>query len=121
MLLALKTLARSRAFAAAVILILGVAIALQTSMVAVVNAYLLRSLPYPESERLYVVTYAQPPAYPPDGLEDLDWASLSDVIEYPIAWDLDMFYVLGGEYPEAALVAEFPDVLEARLEFMVVG
>jgi putative ABC transport system permease protein len=102
MLSALKSLARSRGFAAAVILILGVAIALQTSMVAVVNAYLLRSLPYPESGRLYSVSYAQPPAYPPDGLEDLDWASLSDVIEYPIAWDLDMFYVLGGEYPEAA-------------------
>ena len=102
MLSALTSLARSRGFAAAVILILGVAIALQTSMVAVVNAYLLRSLPYPESERLHTVTYAQPPAFPPDGLEDLDWASLSDVIEYPIAWDLDMFYVLGGEYPEAA-------------------
>ena len=102
MLSAITSLARSRGFAAAVILILGVAIALQTSMVAVVNAYLLRSLPYPESERLHTVTYAQPPAFPPDGLEDLDWTSLSDVIEYPIAWDLDMFYVLGGEYPEAA-------------------
>ena len=98
----LKSVARSRGFAAAVILILGVAIALQTTMVAVVNAYLLRSLPYPDAERLHTVTYAQPPAFPPDGLEDLDWASLSDVIEYPIAWDLDMFYVLGGEYPEAA-------------------
>lgn len=102
MLSILKSLARSRGFAAAVILILGVAIALQTSMVAVVNAYLLRSLPYPAAERLYSVTYAQPPAYPPEGLEDLEWESLSDVIEHPIAWDLDMFYVLGGEYPEAA-------------------
>lgn len=102
MLSVLKSLARARGFAAAVVLILGVAIAVQTSMVAVVNAYLIRSLPYPESERLYSVTYAQPPAFPPEGLEDLDWESLSDVIEHPIAWDLDMFYVLGGEYPEAA-------------------
>ena len=99
---ALKSLLRSRSFATAVILILGVAIALQTSMVAVVNAYLLRSLPYPESDRLHSITYAQQPVFPPEGLEDLEWAALSDVIEHPIAWDLDMFYLLGGEYPEAA-------------------
>ena len=30
----------------------------------------------------------------------LDWRSLDDVIEHPIAWDLDAFYMLGGEHVE---------------------
>jgi len=99
---ALRALLRSPGFSAAVILVLGVAIALQTSMVAVINAYLMRGLPYPESERLYSVVYAEQPQMPPRQMESLDWGSLSDVIEHPIAWDLDMFYLLGGEYPEGA-------------------
>jgi putative ABC transport system permease protein len=28
-------------------------------------------------------------------METLDWASLNDVIEHPVAWDLDVFYMLG--------------------------
>ena len=98
--IAARALARSRGFATAVIGILAVAIALQTSAIAVVNAYLVRALPYPNADRLYTVSYAQPPENPPAGLSSLDWSSLSDVIEHPIAWDLDMFYMLGGEYPE---------------------
>ena len=99
---ALRALARSPGFSAAVVLILGVAIALQTSMVAVINAYLVRGLPYPESERLYSVVYAEQPQMPPRQMETLDWGSLSDVVEHPIAWDLDMFYLTGGAYPEGA-------------------
>ena len=99
---ALRALARSPGFTASVVLILGVAIALQTSMVAVINAYLVRGLPYPESERLYSVVYAEQPQEPPGQLQTLDWGSLADVIEHPIAWDLDMFYLTGGAYPEGA-------------------
>lgn len=99
---AARALARSRGFTAAVIATLAVAVALQTSAVAVVNAYLVRALPYPDADRLYSVFYAQEPEYPPPGLSELDWSSLSDLIEHPIAWDLDMFYMLGGEYPEGA-------------------
>ena len=57
--------------------------------VAVVNAYLVRELPYPDADWLYSVYYAQAPEYPPSGLSALDWSSLSDLIERPIAWDLD--------------------------------
>jgi putative ABC transport system permease protein len=100
--IAARVLARSRGFAIAVIGTLGIAIALQTSMIAVVNAYLVRGLPYPDADRLYSVVYAEPAQPQPSGLSSLDWASLSDVIEHPIAWDLDVFYMLGGEYPEGA-------------------
>ena len=99
---AARSLSRARGFAAAVIVTLGVAVALQTAVVAVVNAYVVRSLPYPEADRLYNVMYAQRPASPPEGLSSLDWATLSDVVEHPIAWDLDVFYMLGSDYPETA-------------------
>jgi putative ABC transport system permease protein len=99
---AARLLARARGFTAMVVITLAVALALQTSVVAVVNAYLIRSLPYPAADRLYQVTWARPGENAPTGLSDLDWASLSDVVEHPVAWDLDVFYMLGGEYPEAA-------------------
>jgi hypothetical protein len=63
-----------------VVITLAVALALQTSVVAVVNAYLIRSLPYPAADRLYQVTWARPGENAPTGLSDLDWASLSDVV-----------------------------------------
>lgn len=97
-----RLLARARGFSAMVVITLAVALALQTSVVAVVNAYLIRSLPYPGADRLYQVAYAPPGENSPEGMEELDWASLSDVVEHPVAWDLDVFYLSGGEYPEAA-------------------
>jgi len=100
--IAARGLARARGFAAAVVGTLAAATALQTSAIAVVNAYVLRSLPYPGAERLYNVSYAERPQNPPSGLAALDWSSLADVVEHPIAWDLDVFYLLGGEYPESA-------------------
>jgi putative ABC transport system permease protein len=99
--LAARSLGRARGFSGAAIVTLGVAIALQTAVVAVVNAYVVRALPYPESDRLYDVIYGQRSASPPQGLSSLDWTTLSDVVEHPIAWDLDMFYMLGNDYPES--------------------
>jgi putative ABC transport system permease protein len=100
--LTVRALAKAPGFAAAVIATLSVALALETTIVSVVNAYLVRSLPYPASTRLYQVLYAPPEQPWPRGLEKLDWSSLSDVIEHPISWDLDMFYLQGGEHSEQA-------------------
>ncbi|MGH7719787.1 MAG: ABC transporter permease, partial [Gemmatimonadaceae bacterium] len=98
----LRTLAKARGFTAAAVVTLALALALATSVAAIVNAYLVRSLPYPHAGRLYSVSYAKPGDDPPDGLAELNWESVSDVVEHPIAWDLDMFYLLGGEHPERA-------------------
>lgn len=100
--LAIRSLFRARAFACTAVVILTLGIALETCMIVVVNAYLVRELPYPESERLYQVTYARPGEPMVEGLERLDWGSTDDVIEHRIAWDLDMFYLVGGDYAEAA-------------------
>jgi putative ABC transport system permease protein len=100
--LALRSLLRARGFSAAVVLTLTLAIALATALFAVVNAYLVRPLPYPAAERLFSVAYARPGLPNPRGLAELPWASLADIVEHPIAWDLDMFYLVRGEYPESA-------------------
>jgi hypothetical protein len=52
---AARLLIQARGFTAMVIITLSVALALQTSVVAVVNAYLIRALPYPGADRLYQV------------------------------------------------------------------
>ena len=100
--IALRTLTKARGFTAAAVLSLGLGITLCTAVLASVNAYLVRGLPYPAAERLCSVRYAAPGADTPDGLERLNWASLADVIEHPIAWDLDMFYLVGGDHTEPA-------------------
>src|SRR5262249_24005509 len=97
-----RTLATTPGFTVAVLATLAAAVALETTTLSVVNAYLVRGLPYPAAERLYRVTYAAPGEVGPRSLERADWASASDVLEEQIAWDLDVFYMMGGEYPEPA-------------------
>jgi predicted permease len=100
--IAIRTLARDRGFTAASVLTLGLGMSLASAALVVVNAYLLHSLPYPAATRLYSVRYAQTGQQTPSNLEQLDWAAIGDVIEHPIAWDLDMFYLIGGDQTEAA-------------------
>jgi putative ABC transport system permease protein len=100
--IAARSLTRSRGFAAAAVITLGLGVALCSAVLLVLNAYLFRTLPYPAAERLYGVRYAPPGQMPPPNLQSLDWRALDDVIEHPIAWDLDVFYLIGGERPESA-------------------
>ena len=98
---ALKALMAARGFTALAVLTLGVGLALCVTVLTVVNAYMVRALPYPASDRLFRVDYAAPNQRAPRGLEQLEWASLHDVVEFPVSWDLDVFYILGREYPES--------------------
>jgi len=97
-----RSLAQARGFTATAVLTLGAGLALCLIVAAVANAYLFRPLPYPAADRLYNIQYAPPDGRLPRGLNALDWASLDDIVEHPIAWDLDVFYLLGGAYPESA-------------------
>ena len=99
--LAVRTLRRDRVFTATAAFTLAVAMTMSTAVLTVLTAYLYRGLPYPRAERLHSIRYGEPGAEQPRGMERLDWTSLSDIIEHPIAWDLDMFYVLGGENAES--------------------
>lgn len=97
-----KALLRTRGFLAVALTTLGAGIALAATVTVLVNAYLVRGLPYPDSERLHWVRYGQPAGPFAEGLEQVDWASLDDIIEHPISWDLDLFNLRGAPYPEAA-------------------
>ena len=99
---ATRSLAASRGFAATAIVTLGLGMALCAATLAVVDAYLLRELPYPGADRLYWVRFAPPGQPSPRDLESHDWASLDDIVEHAIAWDLDMFYMVGREHTEPA-------------------
>lgn len=100
--LAVRSLARARGFTAAVVVTLALAVALATSLAAIVNAYLIRPLPYPAADRLYNVSYARPGQDMPAGMSALPWDAVADVVEHPISWDLDMFYLVGGDHPDRA-------------------
>jgi predicted permease len=96
-----RTLVKDRAFSAVAVGTLSVGLALCVTVAVLLQGYLLRGLPYPASDRLYDVRFAAPGTPGPRGLEHLDWTSLRDVIELTISWDLDLFNVRGGPYPEA--------------------
>ena len=99
---ACRSLLRTRGFLAVAITTLSAGIALCVTVMTLVNAYLVRGLPYPESDRLFWVRYGQPGGPFVQNLEKLDWRALEDIVEHPIAWDLDLFNVRGAPYPEAA-------------------
>jgi putative ABC transport system permease protein len=98
---AVRALTSARGFTAIAVFSLGIGTALAVTILTVVNAYILRGLPYPAADRLFRIDYGPANQPPPRGMERLDWTSLSDVVEFPIAWDLDVFYLLGREYPES--------------------
>ena len=95
-----RTLRRTPGFAVAAIGTLGLGMATTITAVLLVKAYLFTALPYPAADRLYDVRYAPPGQQSPAEMETLDWASLSDVAEQQIAWDLDAFYLIGGAQAE---------------------
>ncbi len=99
---ALRSLLQARGFTVGVIAVLALGLTLCTTAMVVVKAYLLSGMPYPAAERLYWIRYAAPGQPGPSEMEKLDWTSLDDVLEHPVAWDLDMFYLLGGPGPESA-------------------
>lgn len=89
-------LRRSPAFIYGVIAPLSLAFSLAIITVAVVNAYLIQPLPYPAADRVYHVMYAPPGPWEPRGLSGMDWASVSDVVEYPMATAADTFFMTEG-------------------------
>jgi predicted permease len=102
---AVRSFRASPGFTAVAVSTLGGGLALAVTVLTVVNAYALRSMPYPEADRLYRLDYAERGQWL-EGLEGVAWKALDDVIETPIAWDLDVFFMLAGSdgtarYPES--------------------
>lgn len=116
--LACRVLLKSKGFTAAAVLTLALGMTLCTTTMVVVKAYLLSGLPYPAADRLYWIRFESSDMNALRGFEALDWNSLNDIIEHPIAWDLDVFYMLGGDhaesFPGAWVTAGFAEALGIR-------
>jgi putative ABC transport system permease protein len=76
-----RMLGKRPGFTVVAVFTLALGFALSATTLAVVNAYLIRSLPYPAAQRLYRVIYAPVGQREPGNLAALDWRSLSDVVE----------------------------------------
>jgi len=98
---AARGLRRTPLFTLVATVSLALGLALATSTVSVVNAYLIRSLPYPVADRLYHVMYAPPGPWEPAGMTALDWTSVADVVEFPISASGESFYVSEGGYTQS--------------------
>lgn len=89
---AFRSLRRDPRFTVSVMAVVGVGLALNVLVLAAVNAYLVRPLPYPESHRLYDVRPAV----------GMGWMEVGDLFEKAVSWDLDAFTLVGDGDPELA-------------------
>lgn len=101
------SLRRNRRFSVTAVAMLAAAIAVSATVFAVASAYLLRPLPYPDAERVVLVTRTpiDAPATPlqaavPGGLNGIDWDRRDQILEYSAAWELDGFGLVGGDGAE---------------------
>ncbi len=106
-----RSLRRRLGFTLLLVGVLGVGIALNASIFAVVDAYLLRPLPYPDAARLVQVRPAT---------SAVGWTNSGDVFEKAVSWNLDGFTLVGDAGPEIVLGArvtpDFFDVYGVRPE-----
>jgi putative ABC transport system permease protein len=108
----LRILRRNPAFSAAAIAVLALGIGANTAIFSVVNAVLLRPLPFDEPSRIMQVWHV-PPAKSFPGLtmfsvspaNYLDWHSQSSSFEQMAAYGFRAFTVGGKERPEAVQAA----------------
>src|ERR1700687_2892229 len=121
----LRILFRNPAFSATAVLLLALGIGANTAIFSVVNAVLLRPLPYQDSSRIMQIWHV-PPARSFPGLtlfsvspaNYLDWQSQSHSFDGMAAYGGDRFNVGGKERPEviqgAAVAPDFFSILRVN-------
>src|SRR5215210_6572024 len=102
---AARRLAATPQFTIVALVSLSFGIALCATTVSVVNAYLLRQLPYPGADRLYNISYTRQGESRPRGVSRIDWMALSDVVEMPLASAAEVLFVTDGGYTQQAIAA----------------
>ena len=95
---AFRLLRRAPAFTAATVLTLGIALGASVAVYSVLHAYLIRPLPFPESDRLVWIN--PPSATRGPSLEHVRWDAVDSLFAYTMAWDLDGFTFTGEPYSE---------------------
>ncbi|PYV45968.1 MAG: hypothetical protein DMG06_00335 [Acidobacteria bacterium] len=99
----LRMLRRSPGFTAVAVLTLALGIGANSSIFSVVNAVLLRPLPYEDPDRIVWVTEVVPAfnnAEHVSGPDFLDWREQNEVFEQIAAYDSGEINLTGGDEPE---------------------
>ena len=104
---ALRMLVKSPAFSIIAILTLGLAIGANSAIFSVVNAVLLRPLPYPQSEQLVRIFGSQPQLAlaPTSPANFLEWKEENQVFERIGTYVGQGFNLIGGDKPERVIGA----------------
>ena len=121
----LRILRRNPAFSAAAIVVLALGIGANTAIFSVVNAVLLRPLPFDDPSRVMQVWHVPPPKSFPgmtmfsvSPANYLDWQGQSSSFEQMAAYGFRSFTVGGKERPEeiqaAAVASDFFPLLRVR-------
>ena len=101
-----RTLVRAPGFTAVVIIVLALGIGANTAIFTVVNAVLLRSLPYPDSDHLVMLWETNPrfqigiDTLPVTAGDFVDWKEQNDVFEHISAFGARRFNLTGMGEPE---------------------
>jgi hypothetical protein len=97
---AARFLRRNPGFTATAIISLALGVSLTGSTLSVMNSYVVRAMPFPNSERLYRALYDSPGQPEPVGLERVDWKTLADVVEVADYSGLGRFILHTDNYPQ---------------------
>lgn len=102
----LRSLSKTPAFTAVAVFVLALAIGANTAIFTVVNAVLIRPLPYPNSDRLVMLWETNPrfqigvDTLPVTPGTFMDWREQSNVFEYVSALGVGRFNLSGSGEPE---------------------
>jgi putative ABC transport system permease protein len=121
---ALRMLRKSPGFSAIVILTLALGIGANATIFSVIDAVLLRPLPYPQPDGLMYLEESNPkhgwPRFSASPANFLDWRSRSRSFEHVVAYAQDDCNVSVGDFPEhwigLAVTQGFFDTLRVRPE-----
>ncbi len=121
----LRVIAKNPGFAAVAIAVLALGIGANTAIFSVVNAVLMRPLPFPEADRIVSVPHTPPQDIFPgrktfsvSPANYLDWKAQNDVFSSMAAWTEDYVPLTGMGRPEdldaAFVTSEFFTVLGVK-------
>jgi predicted permease len=122
---AIRSLAKTPGFTTSALVILTLGIGANTAIFSVVNAVLLRPVPYPEPDSIVTVFHVPPsqafpgiPIFPASPANYLDWRNQSKSFEAMAAMGFETYRLGGGSRPQSVLATstepEFFSVLRVK-------